>query len=382
MMTFLIGWSVAAFAWWFIALVLLARANRQSNRSATGSRDSLTVFKPLPPVQSERERALLAAAVESFLAQLAAGDELLVGVDAAEQAGWQPFLERWQARAGAARMQIFARPVPTQCANPKIAWLQIMAAEARAELWLWSDADVTAPPGFLDDLCAQLLQGSDLAVSAPYRIQHVSRGCEVLDALYVNVEFLPGALLLGRLNRREFAYGAATVFRAQTFRDRANWTTLGAALADDHKLGEMLRPVALGRRVVFTFTHPANWLAAWQHYYRWQKTVRWCQPGGYAALLLLLPVWGWGVAAMFGAELGFALAGLSLVLAGEVLVALIACRLAGCRLPVRSWFGVLLWPLTRPVVWLLVWLPLPVLWSGRHREWFAPEEKAVPRENE
>jgi hypothetical protein len=53
---------------------------------------------------------------------------------------------------------------------------------------------------------------------------------------------------------------------------------------------------------------------------------------------------------------------------------MVACWLVGCRLPVRAWPGILLWPLTRPVVWLLVWLPLPVLWSGRKQEWFAPEE--------
>jgi hypothetical protein len=63
------------------------------------------------------------------------------------------------------------------------------------------------------------------------------------------------------------------------------------------------------------------------------------------------------------------------VVVGELLVAFLASWLVGCRLPVRSWFGVLLWPFTRLMTWLLVWLPLPVLWSGRRREWFAPVEE-------
>jgi ceramide glucosyltransferase len=377
MMIFLIGWSALAFFWWAIALLLLWRTRRAQSNDAPQAlgRPSLTLFKPLPPVRDERERRLMGNAVESFINQLTANDQMLIGLNEEDRAAWQPVFDRWPAGAPGAEIKILARRVPTQCANPKIAWLQVMADDAKGELWMWSDADVTAPPGFIDDVCAQLLRGNDLAVSAPYRIQSLEGARSVLDALYVNVEFLPGALLLGQLNRKDFGYGAATVFSAQTFRERANWETLGAALADDHKLGELLRPVALGRTMVSTFTHPASWLAAWQHYYRWQKTVRWCQARGYAALLLLMPLWGWFLGAMLGDSPRATLAGLGAVVAGEILVALIACGLLRCRLPIRSWLGVVLWPLTRPVVWLLVWLPLPVLWSGRRREWFAPEEK-------
>lgn len=375
MIILLIGWSAIAFVWWFIALILLARANRLGASVASKPHPPLSIFKPLPPVQDECERALIGDAVESFIKQLSTNDQLIVGVNVEDEAAWQPVLDRWQASAQSGVIQILSRPVPTQCANPKVAWLQVMAAEAKGELWLWSDADVIAPPGLIDDMCAQLLAGSDQAVSAPYCIHHVEKAREMLDAVFVNLEFLPGALLLGRLGCKDYAYGAATVFHAKTFHERVDWKTLGAALADDHKLGELLQPVAPGRRMVTTFTHPISWLAAWEHYYRWQKTVRWCQPGGYAALLVLLPVWGWSLAQLFGVELFVQLAGLSGVLVGEILVACIACWLVGCRLPVRAWPGVLLWPFTRPVVWLLVWLPLPVLWSGRHREWFAPEEK-------
>jgi hypothetical protein len=56
-------------------------------------------------------------------------------------------------------------------------------------------------------------------------------------------------------------------------------------------------------------------------------------------------------------------------------VAVLACFVVGCKLPPAAWLGVLLWPIFRAATWLLVWLPLPVLWSGRQRAWFAPRQE-------
>ena len=375
MKLFLISWTIAAFVWWLIALCLLAQSRRRTPLPASARRAAMTVFKPLPPVRDEPERAALAAAIGSFVGQLAAADEMVIGLDAADAAGWQPSLQAWRAAWPAARLIVVAREVPRQWANPKISWLQVLAPSARGEVWLWSDADVTTPPGFLDGIGGQLAAGGGNAVTAPYVIQHIRQAHGVLDALFVNVEFLPGALLLGRLSQQDFAYGAATAFRAETFHARGDWHKLGAALADDHKLGELLQPVTLAKTLVSTFTKPAGWGEAWQHYYRWQKTVRWCRPSGYAALLVLMPAFGWALAGLFGGLKPFYLSGLVAVLGGEIMVAWLACRLVGCRLPPATWMGVLLWPFFRAVTWLLVWVPLPVLWSGRQRAWFAPQQE-------
>lgn len=375
MKIFLIAWSVAAFVWWLIALGLLARGQRKIPISASPTRATLTVFKPLPPVSSEPEREVLAKAIESFIAQLKTGDELLIGMDAADAAGWEVKFQTWRTAWPSAQINVIAQEVPRQCANPKIAWLQVLAPFAKGEVWLWSDTDVTAPPDFLDTICAQLATGNSNAITAPYLIQRVRHAHEMLDTLFVNVEFLPGALLLGRMNQRDFAYGAATAFRAEMFHAKGDWQQLGAALADDHKLGEQLQPVELSRALVSTIPNLAGWSEAWQHYYRWHKTVRWCRPSSYAALLVLMPAFGWTLASLFGDCQAFYLTGLIVLLGGEILVALLACGLVGCRLPPATWLGVLLWPFFRAATWLLVWLPLPALWSGRQRAWFTPQQK-------
>ena len=300
---------------------------------------------------------------------------MLVGLDLTDAAGWELKFQEWRNAWPAAQINVIAREIPRHCANPKIAWLQVLAPFAKGEVWLWSDTDVTAPPGFLNAICAQLDAGESNAATVPYRIQRVRRPHEMLDALFVNVEFLPGALLLGRLKKRDFAYGAATAFRAETFRAKGDWQKLGAALADDHKLGELLQPVTLAGPLVSTMPNLAGWREACQHYYRWHKTVRWCRPAGYAALLLLMPAFGWALAAALAEDKIFFLSGLAVVFAGEIVVALLACRLVGCRLPPATWPGAALWPFFRLVTWLLAWLPLPVLWTGRQRAWFAPRQK-------
>jgi ceramide glucosyltransferase len=375
MKIFLIAWSTVAFVWWLIALALLVESRRRNLSASLATRATITVFKPLPPVRNEQERDELAEAIGSFISQLKLGDELLIGMNVAAAVGWQGKIQAWHTAWPAAQITVIARAVPDQCANPKIAWLQVLAPSARGEVWLWSDTDVTAPSGFLDDICAQLAASGKNAVTAPYRVQQVGRAHEMLDALFVNLEFLPGTLLLGRLNHQDFAYGAATAFRMETFHDKGDWQKLGSALADDHKLGELLQPVALSSALVSTIPNLNGWGEAWQHYYRWQKTVRWCRPADYAALLVLMPAFGWAMAGLVVGSKVFFISGFIAVLVGEMLVAVLACQLVGCRLPPATWFGVLSWPFARVITWLLVWLPLPVLWSGRQRAWFAPNQK-------
>jgi ceramide glucosyltransferase len=371
----LIVWTIAAFGWWATALVLLSGcARRRLSVALAAGRPKVSLFKPLPPVSHEREREILSEAVGTFIRQLQPGDEMLVGVDIQAVPAWQSHLDRWRQRWPAAQINVVAQEVPSHCANPKIAWMQVLAPAAHGEIWLWSDTDVFAAPDFLDTICRRLATTGANAVTAPYRIQQADAAHEMLDTLFVNAEFLPGALLLDRLEQQDYAYGAATAFRAETFHNRCDWQQLGAALADDHTLGEQLQPVALADSLVSTVPILNGWGAAVRHYYRWHKTVRWCRPSGYAAMILLLPVLGWAGLAMFAPGHGFYLSGLAGVFLAETMVAVTACRLVGCRLPVTTWFGIVLWPFARPLVWLLVWLPFPVSWSGQKKTWSAPQQ--------
>jgi len=42
----------------------------------------------------------------------------------------------------------------------------------------------------------------------------------------------------------------------------------------------------------------STWRDAIEHYFRWKKTVRWCQPAGFAGLIIIQPMLGWLVAVL------------------------------------------------------------------------------------
>ena len=371
---FLGAWSAMAVVWWLIAIMLIVKGpNRHFSKTSTALA-TLSVFKPISPVRDDGERKVLADAIESFIGQLDHDDEMLIGVDLCALPYWESIIDQWRAAWPKARIVVVARPDPDQLPNPKIAWMELLSGQAQGALWLWSDADVIAPPDFLRTLKEALMESEVNAVTAAYAVREVRKSAAMFDALFVNVEFLPGALLLGRLGATEFAYGAATIFRATTFFEHIKWNELGAQLADDHELGRRLKPVQLTGTIVSTFTLPGSWFDALGHYYRWQKTVRWCRPAGYAAMILVIPMVGWTAAIILLEASTLAFAGLVSQWLLEILFAAIMCSLLGCRLVPRTWGGLLLWPVVRMISWMAAWLPLPVVWGRKKAAWHSPSK--------
>jgi hypothetical protein len=368
----LVGWSAAAMIWWLIAIWLVWKERSSAPRSDREPESTLTVFKSLPGGASSSERAALAGALQTFIAQLGPRDELLLGVPQDEAAFWQPQLASLEDHFPKERLRILRLPVPRQRANPKIAWLEQLASHARGELWLWSDADIVAPPGLLLALKAALAGADGGAVTCPYCVRQVGGAAAVLDAAFVNAEFLPGALLLGRLGTVDFAFGAATIFRAADFHARVTWEQLGAALADDYALGQQLKPVRLSGPMVETLALETTAAGALRHYYRWQKTIRWCRPGSYAALLAITPWLGWMTLACLRPADGLAWTGLAAQWAVEVLALVALCAALRCRVGPGAWPALALWPPLRAMTWLAVWLPLPVQWRGPMQQWSRP----------
>jgi hypothetical protein len=333
---------------------------------------SVSIFKPLPSPTSPEERIALASAIESFLVQLEPAAELLIGLPESDAAVWQPFLEDWKRRFPGQRIRVCCESCPRQRANPKIAWLEKLAPMAQGEFWLWSDADIIVPRDFFRQLRRALAEAGDGAVTCPYCVRRVSVAPAVLDAAFVNAEFLPGALLLGRRSVVDFTFGAATIFRSEDFRRRVSWEELGGALADDYALGQQLKPVALRGPMVETLALETTISGALGHYYRWQKTIWWCRPGSYAALLAIMPLLGWGLFAALHPLDPVAWLGLGAQWSVEFAGVAALCLAVGCRMSPGAWAALILWPLIRALTWIAVWLPLPVRWRGAPQRWARP----------
>jgi ceramide glucosyltransferase len=371
------GWGAVAGVWWLLAVVLVSTARRRAafaTGTATAEPGLLSCFKALPPVARELDRAALAEAVGTWVMQLDEACELLVGIPHEDAAGWQRVVEGWRRKRPGVRIRECRRETPRQHANPKIGWYEALAAEASGEYWLWSDADIVAAPGTLGRLRSEMATlGSDaIAVTAPYCVRSVSGLAGLPDALFVNLEFLPGAVLLGRFGPVRLSFGAAVLFRRGDFAERVSWRDLGASLADDYVLGQQLAPVQVSRTMVETLALQPDVGSALRHLHRWQRTIRWCRPGSFAALLVVMPVLGWAVRCTVAPTEVVGWLGLGFSACVEVFAAILVMRWLSVRMPARCWVALAVWPAVRAASWLAAWLPLPVVWGNPEDPWRTP----------
>jgi ceramide glucosyltransferase len=361
----LAAWSCVGVLWWVISWRLVAAAARPSP-PLTGPvpQKSLTIFKPLPPLDN-RGLALEARGLESFIAQLDDASEILLGVFERDWLAVMPFVRRMETAYPAARILVVCRTEADTLANPKIAWQKILVPQATGELWLWSDADIVAPPGFLERARAEFETcGADL-LTFPYAIRAVAHPPAIMDALFVNAEFYPGTLLLRRCGPVDFGLGAGMLFTRESFLRKVDWEKLGSALADDFMLGRMLQPARLGSTTLETVTGVPDWRSAFAHYYRWKKTIYWCRPLGFAAQILVMPLLGW-MALVFSHPSSLpAWLGLIGMMQVDSLFAFLIFRYIGCPLPGPSWLAMEVWSLARVLFWLISWLPGRVKWREK-----------------
>ncbi len=369
----LLAWSALALLWWVISWGLVRADARGSIRDTSSSpapgtsSPALTIFKPLPPLDGS---GFDPRGIASFLAQLGEQDEMLLGAHEADRARLEPALSALTAGARSAQLRVIWRAEPGTLANPKVAWLRFLAPHARGELWLWSDADIVAPAGFLPSAREDYLAAGVRLMTWPYVVREVASAPALLDALFVNADFFPGVLLLRRLGPVDFGLGAALLFARTEFEAAVSWSELGAALADDFVLGQKLRPVRIGRAVLATQADVRSWRGALLHYLRWSKTVRWNRPGGTAARIVVLPLIGWLAFVCVRPHSPLGWLGLAGLMQVDVMAAALIFRGLGCRLALRHVAALELWSLGRPLVWLACWLPWPVTWRGQR--WWGP----------
>ena len=362
----LIVWTSFALIWWLMAvsLVLTERRPPGYNGSPCNSL-AVTIFKALAGPLTEAECAHLSRCIETFVADMDSHSEMIIGCHEHDDAYWRTFLQRMRRRYPNAHVKLVADSNPKRsAANPKISWMRILAPHATGELWYWSDADIEAPPGTLQSLRCDFDSGDVHLVTSPYAIQNVPSSAALIDALFVNLEFYPGVVLLGKLNAIEFGFGAGLLFEAETFRQRVDWEFLSSCLADDYHLGRLLQPAKLGSVRVSTTPAAETWRGAFLHYLRWQKTIRWNRPGGFAAQVLVLPVLGWMLALCLTPAPLFVWWGLGTALALDMVAATLICFLLNCRIGVWRLPIIPLWSIVRSLTWLACWLPWPIVWRG------------------
>lgn len=363
-------WTGFGVIWWIASLVLVARRRAKPSTSAARDGRRISVFKPVAGPLGPKELEHLQHCLESFVAELDERSEILIGVEESDRVQVASLLRSMTAHYPGSALKLVVYAQREDYPNHKIEVMKALARYASGELWFWSDADMEAPAGTLRSLREDFAAEGTSFVTSPYIVRETGGATDVLDQLFVNLEFYPGAVLLDRLGLIDFGFGSGVLFEASRFKRCVDWDYLGSCLADDYHLGRLLGHGRLGRARLATVPGPNGWGAAFLHYLRWHKTIRWCRPASYAAELFVLPVVG-AILSVLCYPVSplpwYALAG---VMGLDCAAAYSVCRLLGSPLPLRHLPAVAGWSVMRGIVWMACWLPWPIVWRGQ--KWWSP----------
>ena len=370
-------WTCIGIAWWVVAFVLVMSVRTRRHGPGKADPRRITVFKPLPRSLGEEEFARFDKPIESFIADLDKNSELLIGCHRPDQARLEDYVKRMRERHPDADVRLVAHENPNRYPHPKVSWMRVLAPHATGELWLWSDSDMHAPPGTIRSMRVDYERTKARCLTSPYVVRQTGTSAEMLDTLYVNLEFYPGVILLSGQNMIQFGLGSGMLFEAEDFKRRVDWDFLGGCLAEDFHLGGLLKPTQVGSMCLSTVPAARGWTEALLHYLRWQKNVRWCRPLPYAAQLIIIPLLGWLAWLLTHPQEPLAWIGLLTVLTADFIAALSICRAVGCSIAWRKLHTIPLWSLLRGLCWFACWFPWPIVWRGQ--KWWSPHQDVKPQ---
>jgi ceramide glucosyltransferase len=179
---------------------------------------------------------------------------------------------------------------PLSGTNAKVAKLAILMSEAKHELLVISDADVSVPPYLLGNLASMLDDVAVGLVNCFYRLPDAPTLAMRLEAISVNADFWSQVLQARTLKRLDFALGAVMATRKEQLAAIGGFEALANCLADDYQLGNRIAKknytIELSPVRVECRSPRISWQAVWKHQLRWARTIRVCQPAAYFLTIL------------------------------------------------------------------------------------------------
>ena len=305
---------------------------------------ALSVLKPL-----HGDEPLLEEALASLLEQEYPVFQVVFGVQSARDPALRT-VHRLRARFPAADIAVVI-DATRHGSNGKVGNLINMLPSARYDALVIADSDIHAPPGYLASIAATLDRPGVGLVTTLWSGRAAADGLVArLGEVFINRDFLPGALL-GRLLGRQDCLGATMALRRSTLERIGGFQALANHVADDALLGKLVRAQRL--EVALAPTIPATTVAEtaltdlFQHEVRWARTIRSVEPVGFALSSVQYPLF-WAFTTLLlsgGAEwawIGFALSwlGRALIAHGVDRALKVASRLTIWCLPFRDLLSV------------------------------------------
>jgi ceramide glucosyltransferase len=186
-------------------------------------------------------------------------------------------------------------------ASSKVNKLCRLAREARHEILVISDSDITVPPSYLRSVVAPFRDDQIGAVTCLYRGVPDRGVWAALEAIGISTDFAPGVIVARQLEGVKFTLGATMATTKARLAEVGGFEALVEYCADDFELGQ--RIAARGHRIelatctVETESSPRSFAEFFRHQLRWAVTLRQSRPWGYIGRALVTQGLPWAIAA-------------------------------------------------------------------------------------
>jgi ceramide glucosyltransferase len=198
--------------------------------------------------------------------------------------------------------------------NRKISNVVNMLPQARHDMLVFADSDVSVGPNYLRHVIGELQKPGVGLVTCVYRGQPDPGFWPRLSVKATNYQFLPSVVTGLALGLARPCFGQTIAMRRETFDKIGGFAQFVHHLAEDHAIGEAVRKI--GEQVVippFTVSHACVENSAAKlvaHELRWSRTIRAIDPIGHLGSALIHPFafamiavllsggagWSWAVA--------------------------------------------------------------------------------------
>lgn len=244
--------------------------------------------------------------------------------------------------------------------NARCYSMHLLAAAARYELLVATDADVPAGPEYLRAMVAPFRDPAVGAATCVYFGNPIDGGFgEQLEGLGMSVEMTSGVLVAGMLEGVRFTLGPSTAVRKAVLEKIGGFARLSSYAADDYMLGYLVAEagsiVVLSDQVIDHLILRSGFWKSIAHQLSWMRSTRFSRPMGHLGTVLTFSVpfglLGLAAGLLLGRPLlGLALLGFTLALktvhsmiVGGLVVRSRPAVLFGFLYPLRDLIGFLLW---------------------------------------
>jgi ceramide glucosyltransferase len=268
----------AAAGYAVLSLVAVLRWRIHRSAAASGPQAPVTVLKPLCGAEPGLYEHL-----HSFCRQDYPQFQIVFGVDDPADPALVS-VQRLVSEFPALQIDVVINTQP-RGSNRKISNLISMLAHARYDLLVIADSDVFVGADYLAQVTAPLLDAGTGLVTCLYHDVPTARLWSRLGAMYINEWYMPAVLLAWLFGHEGYVSGQTLCLRRGTLEAIGGLPVIANHLADDHRLGELVRAqglkIVLSRYIVNAEHHEPDWRALIGHELRWMRTIKVLRPRSF-----------------------------------------------------------------------------------------------------